>query len=832
VWRAPTLQGNWLYAAAVSDREPQITVAAGQLGAVVRREGSGDWTAVRLPYASIGEVFWAGSGFIAIANDTAGRMVVLRSVDGLSWSESAVIPAEVALISPAASGARIGKWLLIGGSGSQTRVSTDWGSSWKAGPSLPAPFDGMFKSYTGLAVNVWNTWVAVGTGGTVTTSLDDGGTWTRHQIASSTDFYHVFTDGRAFVALGFDSLHGKASPWVAYRSDDGVAWSRIPQQIILPQGQLDNFGVGQASAGKFVLSSQDADWRTVFVQSVDGGKTWTRLAGADERLGINAGVVLKDGTFCGFGQTGLVVTAAPGSGETELVSQPYLGNWVSEFYSSAGANGAFVAIDGNGGKKYFSADGSNFEMLSASGAVATAADAFLRARPDDSNSDVSGEVFVVETSQDGADWDPVPGVATLPEPENDAQWRAVGLSRRPPDGNVIVLLAKSRDEQTVLNVLVWNGTSWQTSAIPDATYPSYDGGPGPEQRNIIARVEWDPHGQRFLLLTPRGMLLSSGNGSTWQPLTSLPQDLASYISANYKGKANVPIENVIFSFAVGNNGTLVARSCKLVGGSVDADGPDRFFVLPPGGSAWTQVQPPAAAAERYNACNIIWNGSDFVSANAAGYLRTSPNGYVWKKRQLGADVKFFTWTGSRLVAMTGWGGILTHSTGLSADEGRAQSIAFRLPPRMSVRRSYILGARASSGLRVSYEVSDSSIASLAGNRLTVLKAQPFTITARQQGDEQWSAALPVTLAADPTKQSQRISLLVASVVRVGQFPRLRATANSGLPVSVTSSNPDVFWTDGVSSVALNPGKVTLTATQSGDDVYLPANPVSRVVTVR
>jgi hypothetical protein len=102
-----------------------------------------------------------------------------------------------------------------------------------------------------------------------------------------------------------------------------------------------------------------------------------------------------------------------------------------------------------------------------------------------------------------------------------------------------------------------------------------------------------------------------------------------------------------------------------------AAGPDRFFVFR--NNAWVQIQPAQALLERYEGCNIVWNGSIFASANAAGFLRTSPNGIDWTRRTLGADVKLLTWTGKQFVGLTGflleygpaYFSVITHPTGLS-----------------------------------------------------------------------------------------------------------------------------------------------------------------------
>ena len=58
-----------------------------------------------------------------------------------------------------------------------------------------------------------------------------------------------------------------------------------------------------------------------------------------------------------------------------------------------------------------------------------------------------------------------------------------------------------------------------------------------------------------------------------------------------------------------------------------------------------------------------------------------------------------------------------------------------------------------------------------------------------------------------------------------------ASATSGLPLSYTSSNPGVATISGDTFVFHAVGKTTITATQWGDSVYMPATPLAKLLTV-
>jgi gliding motility-associated-like protein len=70
-----------------------------------------------------------------------------------------------------------------------------------------------------------------------------------------------------------------------------------------------------------------------------------------------------------------------------------------------------------------------------------------------------------------------------------------------------------------------------------------------------------------------------------------------------------------------------------------------------------------------------------------------------------------------------------------------QTITFAdVPSELRMTQSCNLNATASSGLDVSFELSDPAMASLDGNILTVRKDGTLTITAKQEGDQNWNSA--------------------------------------------------------------------------------------------
>jgi gliding motility-associated-like protein len=74
-----------------------------------------------------------------------------------------------------------------------------------------------------------------------------------------------------------------------------------------------------------------------------------------------------------------------------------------------------------------------------------------------------------------------------------------------------------------------------------------------------------------------------------------------------------------------------------------------------------------------------------------------------------------------------------------------QIITFaQIPEGLRMTQEYELDATASSGLPVSFEISDPNIASLNGNTLVINQDGTFTVTAMQEGDQNWNPA-PVVI---------------------------------------------------------------------------------------
>jgi ELWxxDGT repeat protein len=162
-----------------------------------------------------------------------------------------------------------------------------------------------------------------------------------------------------------------------------------------------------------------------------------------------------------------------------------------------------------------------------------------------------------------------------------------------------------------------------------------------------------------------------------------------------------------------------------------------------------------------------------------------------------------------------------------------QTITFTaLPEKTATDGSFDLTASASSGLSVSYASSNTSVATVSGNKVTIVGAGSTVITARQPGDANFFAAddVPQTLTVSKVTQSINFGALDAKTFGDGTFD-LNATASSNLAITFTSSNTAVATVVGKTVTIVGAGSTIIKADQVGDSKYHAATAVEQTLTV-
>jgi hypothetical protein len=162
-----------------------------------------------------------------------------------------------------------------------------------------------------------------------------------------------------------------------------------------------------------------------------------------------------------------------------------------------------------------------------------------------------------------------------------------------------------------------------------------------------------------------------------------------------------------------------------------------------------------------------------------------------------------------------------------------QTITFSvLSTRIFGDLPFTLTASASSGLPVSFASSNTAVATVTGNTVTIVGAGAATITASQSGNLFFSSAPPVdqTLTVNKANQTITFTALPAKVFGDPNFA-LDATSSSGLPIIYTSSNTNIVTINGNTATIVGAGSTDITASQAGNANYNPATVVVQPFTI-
>jgi len=161
-----------------------------------------------------------------------------------------------------------------------------------------------------------------------------------------------------------------------------------------------------------------------------------------------------------------------------------------------------------------------------------------------------------------------------------------------------------------------------------------------------------------------------------------------------------------------------------------------------------------------------------------------------------------------------------------------QSIVFNALPSKDVTDApFTLTATATSGLPVTYTSSNTAVATVSGNTVTIVALGSADITASQTGDKDFAAA-PNVIRTLIVGHAQTITFGALPVKTFGDANfALSGTSSSGLTVNYSSSNTAVATISGSTVTIVGAGTTDITASQPGNSSYVPAANVIRTLTV-
>ncbi len=175
--------------------------------------------------------------------------------------------------------------------------------------------------------------------------------------------------------------------------------------------------------------------------------------------------------------------------------------------------------------------------------------------------------------------------------------------------------------------------------------------------------------------------------------------------------------------------------------------------------------------------------------------------------------------------------IRLEAEGTKATTRNLQEITFDSIDRKFPEDSdFVLQATASSGLRVHYESSNPSVATVDNGLVHIVGEGTTMITASQPGDSLWLPAEKVTreFRVRRKRKEQKIDLGSIPNQYLGQSNfKMPVKASSGLPITYTSNNPEVAIVKNGALILKSVGPVSITAKQPGDSIWSPAQSVKQ-----
>jgi hypothetical protein len=134
---------------------------------------------------------------------------------------------------------------------------------------------------------------------------------------------------------------------------------------------------------------------------------------------------------------------------------------------------------------------------------------------------------------------------------------------------------------------------------------------------------------------------------------------------------------------------------------------------------------------------------------------------------------------------------------------------------------------------ITYTSSNTAVATVSGNTVTIKGAGTTDITATQAGDTYYYAAPTVTQTLTVNKANQTITFGTFATKTYGDAAiTLPTTSSAGLTISYSSNNTAVASVSGNTLTINKAGTATITASQSGNTNYAAASSVSQDITIQ
>ncbi len=301
-------------------------VVVGELGAVFTSLNATTWVQQTSPLTSnLNGVAWNGTLLVAVGASGA----TMSSPDGITWTSIAWTTFGIPLDDVAWDGT---KFIAVSGSSYYSSIDGNWGG---------AAYNGDIRSTTHAIYPALGSWISVGSGGRIYTSLD-GVNWTARFSGMKDSVEGLANNGTVAVALGQKCNFMTTA--------DGVTWTTYASAMPASNSCTDI--VWASTTNQFVaLTSSGSTTGNIYISP--DGINWTLVS--------TTGPTIYGSSIAYSPTAGYVAVGSPDFVTGEIWSSTDAMTWTKQTVPNAlndvaWVNNQFIAV-GNNGAIHTSADG-------------------------------------------------------------------------------------------------------------------------------------------------------------------------------------------------------------------------------------------------------------------------------------------------------------------------------------------------------------------------------------------------------------------------------------------------------------------------------------------
>lgn len=602
-------------------------------------------------------------------------------------------------------------------------------------------------------------------------SADGGVSWTSISVPS----LPLFTRIETFEVIGTNLFAG-TSQGVYLSTNNGTSWVAVNDGLTVNNGLTSEEIQSLAASGVNLFAGS---YNGIFVSS-NNGANWTRVSTGTPVNRLVKCLAVKDSNlFAGTDGGGIFLSTNNGLSwtavNTNLTATSVYSLVMSGSNLFAGTDGTGVFLSTDNGTSWSSA-GNGLPIR-------------------------DNEKLIWSLASIGTNLFAATGDGVYLSANNGLSWAAVNTGLPIFNRGVAPLLASGGN----LFAGLWNGDIFLSADNGTSWTAIYNG----SWTNSIAYLE--AIGNNFYASTfggtsaDGGVFLSTNNGSSWASISN-----------------GLPPQSSILSIA--GNGTSLFAGTNTSGVYLSANN----------GVSWTAANTglPTNAVVK----SLLISGNKlFAGLSGGGVYLSNNNGANWSEVNTGLNninILSLMINGSNLLVGTSGGGVWSRP--LSDFSRKDQSISFTaLADKIFGDAAFILSATSNSNLPISYTSSNTSVATISGNTVTIVGAGSSTITANQVGNSEYNPAASVQQVLNVLPKDQAITFSTPSDRTMGDVSFvLTASASSNLPVNFESLAPSKVKVSGNLVTIAAPGLAMIRAKQDGNNNFNAAPTIDRTFCIR